>query len=118
MLAQADQNNMGSLSKQHGRNKMADSTVHLQRSEVLVQISKISGGTCSRTSLELFGASGTRNTGHLRLWRNLQQASHALETLRLDCECFGRHIGLETRRKAWSEYKKCTSEVVGRFTKL
>ena len=40
---------------------------------------KISG-----TSQELFGASGTRNTGHLRHWRNLQQASHALETLRLE----------------------------------
>ena len=33
MLAQAVHNDMGSLSKQHERNKMADSTVHFQRSE-------------------------------------------------------------------------------------
>ena len=33
MLAQVDHNNMGSLSKQHERNKMADSTVSFQRSE-------------------------------------------------------------------------------------
>ena len=30
MLAQADHNNMGSLSKQHERNKMADSAVNFQ----------------------------------------------------------------------------------------
>ena len=33
MLAQADHNNMDSLSKQHERNKMADSMVHFQRSD-------------------------------------------------------------------------------------
>ena len=33
MLAQADHNNMGSLSKQHERNKMADAIVHFQRSD-------------------------------------------------------------------------------------
>ena len=33
MLAQADQNNMGSLSKQHEKTKMADSMVHFQRPE-------------------------------------------------------------------------------------
>ena len=33
MLAEVDHNNMGSLSKQHERNKMADSTVNFQRSE-------------------------------------------------------------------------------------
>ena len=33
MFAQADHNNMGSLSKQHERNKVADSTVNFQRSE-------------------------------------------------------------------------------------
>ena len=83
MLAQADHNNMGSLSKQHERNQMADSTVHFQRSEKC-KFQKISGGAFPRTPLELFGASGTRNTGHLSLWRNLQQASHALETLKLE----------------------------------
>ena len=64
MLAQADHYNMGSLRKQHERNKMADSTVHFQRSEKC-KFQKISGGACPQTSLELFGASGTRNTGHL-----------------------------------------------------
>ena len=83
MLAQADHNNMGSLSKQHEGNKMTDSTVHFQRSEKC-KFKKISAVACPRTPLEFFGTSGTRNTGHLRLWCNLQQASHALETSRLE----------------------------------
>ena len=33
MLAQADHNNMGSLSKQHEKTKMVDSMVHFQRFE-------------------------------------------------------------------------------------
>ena len=65
---------MGSLSEQHEEIKIADSTVHYQR------FSKIFRGACPRTPLELFGTSGTRNTGQLCLWRNLQQASHSLET--------------------------------------
>ena len=43
MLAQADHNNMGSLSEQNERNKMADSMVHFQRSDKL-KFQKISGG--------------------------------------------------------------------------
>ena len=77
MLAQVDHNNMGSLSKQHERNKMADSTVNFQRSEKC-KFQKISGGACPRSPLELFCAGTVKNAGHFRLWRNLQQASHAL----------------------------------------
>ena len=46
MLAQADHNNMGSLSKQHERNKMADSAVNFQRSEKR-KFQKKSGGAWS-----------------------------------------------------------------------
>ena len=63
MLAQADHNNMGSLSKQHERNKLANSTVNFQRSEKC-KFGKNSGEACPRSPLELFGASGTRHTGH------------------------------------------------------
>ena len=98
MLAQADHNNMGSLSKQRERNKTADSTVHFQLSDKC-KFKKTSGGACPRTPLELFGASGTRNTGHLRLWRNLQQASHSLETLKLESsECELLLIGENTMK--------------------
>jgi len=65
--------------------------VHFQRSDKC-KFQTISGGACPRTPLELFGASGTRNTGHLRLWRNLQQASHALETLKLESSLSGVQI--------------------------
>ena len=61
MLAQADRNDLCSLSKQHENTQMTGSMVHFQRFE-------------DRTPLEFFGASGTRNTGHLRLGPNLQQA--------------------------------------------
>jgi len=87
MLAQADHFNMSSLSKQHKRNKMADLMVHFQRSDKR-KFQKIFGGACPGTPLELFGASGTRNTGHLHLWCNLQQASHALQTLKLETSAF------------------------------
>ena len=83
MLAQADYKNVGSLSKQHAKTKMAESTVHFQRYEKC-KFQTFSGAACPRTPLELFGASGTRNTGHLRLCRNLQQASYSLVTLRLE----------------------------------
>ena len=103
MLAQADHNNMGFLSKQHERNKMADSMVHIQRSEKC-KFQKISGGACLRVSLELFGASGTRNSGHFRLWRNLQQASHALETLRLESSGT-RDLAIPVRRSNQLSYE-------------
>ena len=79
MLAQADHKNMRSFSNQRERNKMADSTVPFQQSEKC-RFQKISGGACLWTPLDLFGASTTRDTGHLHLWRNLQRASHTLET--------------------------------------
>ena len=82
MLAQADHNNMGSLSERHEKTKKggldgafpAISEVHF---------SNIFQGASPRTPLVYFGASSTRNTGHLYM-RNLQQAAHSLETLRLD----------------------------------
>ena len=52
MITQADHNNMGSLSKQHEKTKMADSMVHFQG----FQKCKF-----QNPPLELFGASGTRN---------------------------------------------------------
>ena len=82
ILAQADHTNMGSLSKQHQKTKIADSTVHFQPFEKC-KFQKISGKACPRCPLEFLGASGTRNTGHLWLWCNLQQQSHSLETVRL-----------------------------------
>ena len=71
MLAQADHNNMGPLSKQHERNKMADLTVHFQRSEKC-KFQNISGGLCPRTPLELFGASGARNTPSISRFGNFK----------------------------------------------
>ena len=79
MLAQADNNNMGSLSKQHEKTKIADLTVHFQLFEKC-KFKKISGGACPQTPLQFLGTPGTRNTGHLCLWRN--QASHSLETFK------------------------------------
>ena len=85
MLARADHNySMGSLSKQHEKTKLADLTVHFQRFEKC-KFKKCSEGACPWTPLELlFASSSSRNTGHLCLSRNLQQASHSTETVRLE----------------------------------
>ena len=79
MFVQADHNNMGSLSKQHKRNKMADLMVNFQGSEKCKFHKEFQGSMPPEPpTIILFGASGTRNTGHLSMNKTQHKQLHNL----------------------------------------
>ena len=66
MLARADHSNMGSLSKQHEKTKWRTRWC-ISSDLTRANLKKFPAEHAPGPPFELFGASGTRNTGHLRL---------------------------------------------------